>query len=63
MPDLAVTAILLVVFIGAWYYLDGHNHENWALLAIALSAGAAYALVAALIEKTTGFRIVSAMAE
>ncbi|MFL6951785.1 MAG: TRAP transporter large permease subunit [Xanthobacteraceae bacterium] len=58
-----VTLILLLLFVGAWYYLDGHNHENWALLAIALSAGAAYALVAALIEKTTGFRIVSAMAE
>ncbi|HKF99817.1 MAG TPA: TRAP transporter large permease subunit [Xanthobacteraceae bacterium] len=58
-----VTLILLLLFVGAWYYLDGHNHENWALLAIALSAGAAYALVAALIEKATGFRIVSAMAE
>jgi len=58
-----VTLILLLLFVGAWYYLDGHNHENWALLATALSAGAAYALVAALIEKTTGFRIVSAMAE
>ncbi|MFL5042767.1 MAG: TRAP transporter large permease subunit [Xanthobacteraceae bacterium] len=58
-----VTLILLLLFVGGWYYLDGHNHENWALLAIALSAGAAYALVAALIEKTTGFRIVSAMAE
>src|SRR5215211_2731862 len=58
-----VTLILLLLFVAAWYYLDGHNHENWALLAISLSAGAAYALVAALIEKTTGFRIVSAMAE
>ena len=32
-----VTLILLLLFVGAWYYLDGHNHENWALLAIALS--------------------------
>src|SRR5215212_9731465 len=24
-----VTLILLLLFVGAWYYLDGHNHENW----------------------------------
>ena len=30
--------------------LNTHNHENWALLLAALSAGAFYALVAALIE-------------
>src|SRR5262245_127091 len=58
-----VTAILMLLFIGATYYLDTHNHENWALLSTALSAGALYALIAALIERVTGFRIVSAMAE
>ncbi len=58
-----VTAVLLALFIAAWYYLNTHNHENWALLMAALSAGAFYALVAALIERVTGFRIVSAMAE
>ena len=58
-----VTVTSLVLFIGAWYYLNTHNHENWALLLAALSAGALYALVAALIERATGFRIVSAMAE
>src|SRR4051812_44237901 len=31
-----ITAILLVVFVCGWYYLDTHNHENWALLAAAL---------------------------
>jgi tripartite ATP-independent transporter DctM subunit len=60
---LYVTLILLVLFVGALYYLNTHNHENWALLLAALSAGALYALVAALIEHATGFRIVSAMAE
>jgi TRAP-type mannitol/chloroaromatic compound transport system permease large subunit len=58
-----VTAILFAVFLAIWYYLETHGHENWALLVAALSAGAFYALVAALIELVTGFRIVSKMAE
>jgi tripartite ATP-independent transporter DctM subunit len=58
-----VTAILVVLFAGAWYYLNTHNHENWALLSAALTAGAVYALIAALIEHATGFRLVSVMAE
>jgi TRAP-type mannitol/chloroaromatic compound transport system permease large subunit len=58
-----VTAVLLALFVGAWYYLGTHDHENWALLLAALSAAAAYAFVAALIEHATGFRIISAMAE
>jgi tripartite ATP-independent transporter DctM subunit len=58
-----VTAVILLVLVGAWYYLNTHNHANWALLMAALGAGAFYALVAAVIERTTGFRIVSAMAE
>jgi len=58
-----ITAILLVVFVCGWYYLDTHNHENWALLAAALAAGTFYALVAALIQRATGFRLVTVMAE
>jgi tripartite ATP-independent transporter DctM subunit len=58
-----LTLVLLLLFVGAWYWLATRNHENWALLAAALSAGAVYALIAGLIEKTTGFRLVSAMAE
>jgi tripartite ATP-independent transporter DctM subunit len=57
-----VTAILVLFFAGAWYYLNTHNHENWALLSAALTAGALYALIAALIELATGFRLVSVMA-
>src|SRR5436305_4545217 len=57
------TIALLALLVAACYYLGTHNHENWALLAAALSAGAAYAVVAALIEHATGFRIISAMAE
>jgi TRAP-type mannitol/chloroaromatic compound transport system permease large subunit len=58
-----VTIGLMALFVAAWYYLNTHNHENWALLLAALSAGTAYALIAALIQLVTGFRIVSAMAE
>ena len=54
-----VTALLGV----AWYVLNGSGHENWALLSLTLFAGSAYALVAALIEKTTGFRFLSHMAQ
>jgi tripartite ATP-independent transporter DctM subunit len=57
------TAVLFLGFAAAAYYFDTHNHENWGILLAALSAGAFYALVAALIQLLTGFRIVSAMAE
>ena len=58
-----VTVVLLALFIAAWHYLGTHDHDNWALLLAAMSAGAAYALGAALIERATDFRIISAMAE
>jgi len=58
-----ITAILLLAFVALWYYLHTHAHPNWALLVAALSAGTLYALAAGLIERASGFRIVSAMAE
>ncbi|HWP14103.1 MAG TPA: TRAP transporter large permease subunit [Xanthobacteraceae bacterium] len=58
-----VIALLFVVFLAVWYWLDTHNHENWAILLAALTAGAFYSLVAAVIERATGFRLISAMAE
>ena len=57
------TAVLFAAFLAAAYYCDTHNHENWGILLAALAAGALYALIAALIERATGYRIVSAMAE
>ena len=63
-PRFAYLSLLLfVLFAGARYYLDNHSHENWALLMAALSAGALYALLAAAIERATGLRVISAMAE
>lgn len=58
-----VSLVLFVALAGAWYYFNHHGHENWALLLAALSAGALYALIAALIEKVTGFRLVTVIAE
>jgi len=58
-----LTAVVAALLGGAWYFLNGSGHENWALLATTLFAGAAYALVAALIERATGFRFISTLAE
>jgi tripartite ATP-independent transporter DctM subunit len=58
-----VTAIVFVLFVAGWYWLKQTNHPNWALFSEALAAGALYALVAGTIERITGFRLVSAMAE
>src|SRR5207342_587307 len=58
-----VIALLFIVFVATWYWLDTHDHPNWGILLAALAAGALYSLVAGLIQLLTGFRIVSAMAE
>ncbi|HWK97451.1 MAG TPA: TRAP transporter large permease subunit [Pseudolabrys sp.] len=58
-----ISFLLFVALAAAWYYFNHHNHENWALLLAALSAGALYAVIAALIEKATGFRLMTLMAE
>ena len=58
-----VTAILTALLAGGWYYLGASGHENWALLSITLCAGGSYALVAALVERATGFRLISTLAE
>ncbi|MBS0246314.1 MAG: TRAP transporter large permease subunit [Proteobacteria bacterium] len=58
-----VSAILFAALAAGWYYFNHHGHENWALFMAALSAGAFYATVASLIERVTGFRLVTIMAE
>jgi len=58
-----ITGLVFLLFVAASYGLDTTGHTNWALLAISLAAGALYAFVAGLIERMTGFRLVSAMAE
>jgi TRAP-type mannitol/chloroaromatic compound transport system permease large subunit len=58
-----LTACAVLLFAGLWYVLKTNNRDNWALLSEALAAGALYALVAGLIERFTGFRLVSLMTE
>jgi tripartite ATP-independent transporter DctM subunit len=58
-----LTLVLFIVFAAACYYCFTHERENLAILLAALSAGAFYALVAGFIERMSGFRLVSAMAE
>jgi TRAP-type mannitol/chloroaromatic compound transport system permease large subunit len=58
-----VTGLAVILFGILWYVLKTTKHENWALLSEALAAGALYAFVAGMIERVTGFRLVSAMAE
>jgi TRAP-type mannitol/chloroaromatic compound transport system permease large subunit len=60
---MAVTVVLALAFIVAWYALERANRPNLALVAVALTAGAVYAAAAAAVERTTGVRLVSAMAE
>ncbi|MBN8920505.1 MAG: TRAP transporter large permease subunit, partial [Rhizobiales bacterium] len=58
-----LTALAVAAFAALWWHLKETNHANWALLAEALAFGAFYALVAGLLERFTGFRLVTAMAE
>jgi TRAP-type mannitol/chloroaromatic compound transport system permease large subunit len=58
-----VTLGLFITFATACYYFYTHNQENVGILTAALSAGTFYALVAGVIERVSGFRLISAMAE
>ena len=60
---LFVTAVLTAVLAAGWYVLNSTGHENWALLAITLCACGVYALISALIERATGFRLITNLAE
>jgi tripartite ATP-independent transporter DctM subunit len=60
----AITGLAILLLTGARYLLvNVYDFPTWALLAEAFTAGAFYAFVAGLIERFTGFRLVSAMAE
>jgi TRAP-type mannitol/chloroaromatic compound transport system permease large subunit len=58
-----ITGIAVLVFAAAWYFLHQAEYANSALLAEALAAGALYALVTGLVERLTGFRLVSVLAQ
>ena len=58
-----LTASAAVLLAAGWYFLNSTGHENWALLSLTLLAGAVYALIAGAIERATGFRLISTLAE
>jgi tripartite ATP-independent transporter DctM subunit len=58
-----VTGVLVALLAGAWLYLSGGSHENWTLFLITILAGSVYAFISALIERATGFRVISKLAE
>jgi tripartite ATP-independent transporter DctM subunit len=58
-----VTAVFTAALAAGWYFLSSTGHENWALLSITLCAGGVYALLSALLERGTGFRLITNLAE
>jgi tripartite ATP-independent transporter DctM subunit len=58
-----VTAVLVALLVAGWYYLSTQGYETWALFLLTLCSGTVYALASALVEQTTGFRVISKLAE
>lgn len=57
-----LSALLVVALIGGYVYLSRNGHSSWALLMEMIVAGAVYALIVGIIQKFTGFRLMSSMA-
>jgi tripartite ATP-independent transporter DctM subunit len=57
------TALVTLAFVAGWWLLKENGWSRLSLLSEALAAGALYALAAGLIERFTGHRIVSRLAE
>jgi tripartite ATP-independent transporter DctM subunit len=57
-----LTIIAFVALVAGWYYLKSNGYPTWALLSEALAAGALYAVFVGLVERLTGFRMMSRMA-
>jgi TRAP-type mannitol/chloroaromatic compound transport system permease large subunit len=60
---LVVTAIVALLFVAGWFWLRDNGWVRTALLSEALAAGCFYALFAGALERFTGFRLISRMAE
>src|SRR5215203_5298754 len=57
------SAALAVVFLAAQYWLRRNGHEGWGLFVEMIAAAALYALVVGAVERFTGLRPMSRMAE
>ncbi|MBL0402446.1 TRAP transporter large permease subunit [Microvirga aerilata] len=60
---IAISAVLTVLLVGAYFYLNQQGHENLALPLEMVIAGAVYALVVGIIERFSGLRLMSNMAQ
>jgi TRAP-type mannitol/chloroaromatic compound transport system permease large subunit len=60
---ITISAVLTAALLGLYAYLHQQGNENLALTMEMAAAGAIYALVVGLIERLTGFRLMSRMAE
>ncbi|WP_085552468.1 MULTISPECIES: TRAP transporter large permease [Azospirillum] len=60
---LAATLVVAALLVGGAVWLTANGWTAAALLGDAVAAGALYALVAALVERATGLRLISRMAE
>jgi tripartite ATP-independent transporter DctM subunit len=61
---LIITALATALFVFGWYYFKSKGNQlGWALLFEALAAGSIYALAAGALERFTGFRLVTRLAE
>jgi tripartite ATP-independent transporter DctM subunit len=60
---IAISAVLVALLVGAYAYLHTQNHEGLALTFEMILAGAIYALVVGIVERFTGLRLMSNMAQ
>ncbi|MXQ11042.1 TRAP transporter large permease [Microvirga makkahensis] len=59
----AISAVLVAALAGLYYLLYSQGHEGLALTMEMVLAGAVYALVVGLVERSTGLRLMSNMAQ
>jgi TRAP-type mannitol/chloroaromatic compound transport system permease large subunit len=57
------SAVVTAAFLALYAYFHQQNHENLALTMEMVAAGAIYSLVVGIVERFTGFRLMSRMAE
>ncbi len=62
-PYLYITAVITALLGAGWYFLGASGHDTWALFLLTLAAGGAYAIVAAIVERAMGLRLISTLAE
>lgn len=60
---IAISAVLVALLVGVYAYLHSQGHEGLALTFEMILAGAIYALVVGLVERFTGLRLMSNMAQ